>query len=191
VEETFIGHYSIPHVVCDNMRFIWHSLKDRQTDGLVGNQQVKKNVKDSTDINFQANEFSGFDPYIPLIINFAQQYVDKYIGDITVGKFGIEEFNIQHYNPGGGFKKWHFERTSSYNARRFLTFMTYLTDTPNGGTEFKYQNKTFECVKGDTLIWPSDFTHIHRGVISQEHDKMIATGWIVFYDEEDDSVIEV
>ena len=30
--------------------------------------------------------------------------------------------------------------------------------------------------KGLTLLWPTDFTHTHRGIISQ-HEKYIITGW--------------
>ena len=55
--------------------------------------------------------------------------------------------------------------------------MTYLTDTPNGGTEFLYQNMQTESVKGTTLLWPAYWTHTHRGIISKTHRKEIITGW--------------
>ena len=47
----------------------------------------------------------------------------------------------------------------------------------NGGTHFPYQNKTLNAVKGKLVIWPSDFTHPHVGVISNDEEKYIATGW--------------
>jgi hypothetical protein len=31
--------------------------------------------------------------------------------------------------------------------------------------------------KGLTLIWPSDWSHTHRGVPSNTEEKIIATGW--------------
>ena len=34
--------------------------------------------------------------------------------------------------------------------------------------------------KGKTLIWPTDFTHTHRGVISLSKEKYIITGWLSF-----------
>ena len=34
-----------------------------------------------------------------------------------------------------------------------------------------------EC--GLTLIWPSDWTYTHRGVVSNSHTKYIITGWYV------------
>ena len=91
----------------------------------------------------------------------------------------VEGTNIQHYKPGGGYKQWHFERGGNVPPMclRQLVFMTYLNDVPEGGTEFYYQNKKFEAQKCKTLIWPSDFTHTHRGVISNTHEKYIITGW--------------
>ena len=57
--------------------------------------------------------------------------------------------------------------------------MIYLNDVPNGGTEWKFQNIKTEAVKGDLVIWPSDFTHTHRGIVSKTHEKWKATGWFV------------
>ena len=56
--------------------------------------------------------------------------------------------------------------------------MTFLTDNPDGGTEFIYQDKYIPAEKGKTLIWPSDWTHTHRGKVDTTKEKMIITGWI-------------
>jgi len=59
-----------------------------------------------------------------------------------------------------------------------LTFMTYLnTVIDRGGTEFYYQKLVHEAKTGKTLIWPVDWTHTHRGVVSPTQDKYIITGW--------------
>ena len=87
-----------------------------------------------------------------------------------------EGANIQYYRPGAGYFAEHCERTSK-NENRCLVWMTYLTDTPDAGTHFKYQNITTPCKKGLTLIWPTDFTHTHSGQISDKHEKYIITGW--------------
>jgi hypothetical protein len=60
--------------------------------------------------------------------------------------------------------------------------MTYLNDVPNGGTDFYYYPElNLQAKKGLTIIWPSDWTHTHRGVISKTHEKYIVTGWFSFY----------
>ena len=59
--------------------------------------------------------------------------------------------------------------------------MTYLNDIKNdGGTEFFYQKTKFNAKKGLTLIWPAEWTHTHRGIISEEYEKYIITGWISY-----------
>ena len=61
--------------------------------------------------------------------------------------------------------------------------MTYLNDVHDGGgTDFKYQGKRQHARKGKTLIWPSDFTHTHRGEPSPTEEKYVATGWFSHID---------
>jgi hypothetical protein len=56
--------------------------------------------------------------------------------------------------------------------------MTYLNDvTDHGETEFYYQNLKVTPQKGKTVIWPADWTHTHRGIVSPTQDKYIVTGW--------------
>ena len=93
------------------------------------------------------------------------------------GSLRLFPCQIQHYKPEEGFKKWHFER-SSKAENRCLVFMTYLNDVPDAGTHFKYQDLTTPAEKGLTLIWPTDFTHTHKGQITKQHEKYILTGWL-------------
>ena len=58
--------------------------------------------------------------------------------------------------------------------------MTYLNNVPDAGTHFKYQHIKTPAEKGLTLIWPSDFTHTHKGEISKKEEKYIITGWLGF-----------
>jgi hypothetical protein len=127
----------------------------------------------------------------PLYLEYAlqlQDVVDEYIklypecnmyNPWTI----VEGVNIQHYRPNGGYKAWHCERGSikPYEAARHLVFMTYLNDvTDAGGTEFSAQKLTINAEKGKTVIWPADWTHTHRGIVSPTQDKYIVTGWFSF-----------
>ena len=63
--------------------------------------------------------------------------------------------------------------------------MTYLNDIEDGGeTEFLYQKIKVKPRKGLTLIWPVDWTHTHRGIVSPSQEKTIITGWYEFFEEE-------
>ena len=61
--------------------------------------------------------------------------------------------------------------------------MTYLNDAENAGTEFFYQKLSLPCKKGLTVIWPSDWTHTHKGIINEKQSKTIVTGWLSHYYE--------
>jgi hypothetical protein len=84
---------------------------------------------------------------------------------------------IQYYQPGGGFKVWHVDNVNGFIERQFVLIL-YLNDVPNGGTEFKNQNYTCSAEKGKLLIFPANFAYVHRGQISETHEKYILTGWI-------------
>ena len=110
------------------------------------------------------------------------QYVDRHPILKNIGLYGVTESPvIQHYRPGGGFKLVHFERSGLATTTRMLAWMTFLNDvTDGGGTRFEYQNYTVDAQKGRSLIWPSDFTHSHVGIVSETQHKYIITGWLNF-----------
>jgi len=110
-----------------------------------------------------------------------ERYCQKYPFANHVPPFGIiDTLNIQHYKPKQGYKKFHCERMATNTTDIVLVFMTFLNNVENAGTHFKYQNKVYDCIEGNTLIWPSDFTHTHKGIINNQKDKYIITGWFSF-----------
>ncbi|MCP9883299.1 2OG-Fe(II) oxygenase [Cyanobium sp. Alchichica 3B3-8F6] len=91
-------------------------------------------------------------------------------------------FNLQHYAPGEGFKRWHCDWTISDEAtepvHRVLAWILYCNSVPEAGTEFHWQEHHEEAERGKLVIFPAGPSHIHRGRVSQEHTKTIVTGWI-------------
>ncbi|MCP9853657.1 2OG-Fe(II) oxygenase [Synechococcus sp. HJ21-Hayes] len=91
-------------------------------------------------------------------------------------------FNLQRYAPGEGFKSWHCDWTISDEATepqaRVLAWILYAHDVPEGGTEFHWQEHHEPAERGKLLLFPAGLSHIHRGRVSHEHSKTIATGWI-------------
>lgn len=178
--DSFIGGWYIPEKMCDDIIQYHKDNKDLHFQGRAGGR-IDKNVKESIDLSIKMGEdFKGKELFEDYINNYLYKmihlYQERYIEYKKSSYFGITEiFPIQYYPPGGGFKTWHAERMEHRN--RMLVFMTYLNDVQNAGTEFKYQNLKTECKKGLTLIWPTDVTHTHRGIVSQTQDKYIITGW--------------
>jgi hypothetical protein len=89
---------------------------------------------------------------------------------------------VQHYMPGNHYDKWHCENDGGANVvTRHLVYMTYLNNiNDGGGTEFLHQRLEVKPEKGLTLIWPADWTHMHRGIVAPYEEKYIITGWFIF-----------
>ena len=141
--------------------------------------------KISTDVTvFIGNKNPIMHMYMQEVMKAVGLYIKTYDLEHMFAVTLREAFNIQHYAPNEGFLGYHCERIQSQTNQRALVFMTYLNDVTDGGeTEFKYQKLKVKPVKGKMVVWPTDFTHLHRGVVSPTQEKYIATGWYNFWSE--------
>jgi hypothetical protein len=185
-KESFIGGWYIPEHICDGVIQYYYENENEIVKGQIGNysknnnSEIDKNIKDSFDLSVLPGKNSGYmNAYEHYLGACFDNYINKYKFLNQNYFFSLNTgYNIQHYKKNGGFKKWHFERTSpAIVVNRVLVFMTYLNDVEDGGTEFYYQNIKTKAEKGLTLIWPTDFTHTHKGIISETKEKYIVTGW--------------
>lgn len=186
----FIRTYEMNDLsICDKLIEKFENDKSKYigiTVDKYGQFLVNKEYKDSTNVNFEPNcQEPVFIEYQQELQKALLQYIDEFKYCNEGGPWTIlEPVTIQKYEPKGGFKAWHFERMNAVfpSATRHIVFLTYLNDVNDlGGTEFLYQNKTLKAKKGVTAIWPSDWTHTHRGIPSPTETKYIITGWLNFY----------
>ena len=184
---NFIGtHQAADTTFCDNIIDYFNSLpEDKLIAGQSGDHEVKKNIKDSTDIRSIDLPQHIYNDYIRNLIDATTEYTKEYVYSAEGHRaFGISSFfNIQRYMPGQAFHALHCENQGLYRERH-LAFMTYLNDVTDGGeTEFYYQNIKLQPKKGRTHIWPAHWTHMHRGLVSRTQIKYITTGWIIYMDD--------
>lgn len=173
--ESFIYGKYMPSEICDDLlqgykKNIKHAIPGRTSGG------VNPDVKDSLDLRLHPND-SMFFEYKHHLANMIKEYQDLYETSWRAVDI-VENIVLQYYKPGQGFKQMHCERLDHRVANRMLVFMTYLNTVKDAGTEFKFQKITTQAKKGLTLLWPSDYTHYHRGVINNKHSKYIITGWL-------------
>lgn len=186
-EKSFIAAWYLPDLtLCDEIIAFHQGHKDRKP-GQIGNKgEVNTAIKDSLDVVVTPQQFSEpvIVKYLATLRQVTEKYVEKYQAAFFVDPWGVtENINIQYYKPGTGYKEWHTERRGKQapSVNRHLVFMTYLNDVDDkGGTEFLNQGITAQPRKGLTLIWPADWTHMHRGIVSPGQEKYIITGWFSF-----------
>ena len=182
--ETFIQETMLDDVsICDGLieyhkNNMEYKIAGKTTAG-VGKHKV------STDVGVMVNNNNPImHMYMSQLIKAVKIYGEKYGLSMDINL--KETINIQHYAPNEGFFGWHCERSTYQSHQRALVFMTYLNDVTDGGeTEFYFQKLKIKPVKGKMVIWPTDFTHFHRGITSPTQDKYIATGWFNHFDAVD------
>ena len=182
---TFIGQGVISSQTCKNLINLFNQSPKNAGTVWRGddNGNIKPSEKTSTECSYEMHD-SHLTDYLKELQIVLQDYIIQYPYCNFYSEFTIKErIKIQYYKPGEGYVAYHTERGSStpINSTRHLVFMTYLnTVTDGGGTEFFHQNVITSAEQGKTLIWPADWTHTHRGVVSTTQEKYIITGWYNF-----------
>ena len=119
--------------------------------------------------------------YMKEIVKVEKKYREKYPYINQMCRWGLmSPFNLQKYDPGDAYNPIHIECSGPKDGKmqRILTFTTYLnTIEVDGETEFITQGIKVKPKKGLTVIFPSQWTHPHRGIPAPNEVKYIATGW--------------
>jgi len=184
---------AIPNDVCEILINLFEKRTELQHPGVFGTagEHVRDGeIKESIDITFHPGflEDEDFGPVfgdylLPALLNGLDEYERYYyLGMENVSNMDLSVyFNMQKYPPGGGYKIFHCERAGNQFFPRTLAWMLYLNDIEIGGeTEFFYQQHFEKPEGGKLVIWPSDFTHTHRGIIAPKETKYILTGWFQY-----------
>lgn len=158
--------------------------------GITG-EVVDKKRKDCTDLSshlipdkLRIKFQTAFEDYNSSLQSALNLYIDEFeiLKPPKTFPLALFDFNIKRYYPGGqAYHAWHYESPYPKVMDRVLAWMTYLNTVEEGGeTEFKYQNLKIRPEEGTTLIWPSGFSHTHRGLPAPKEVKFIITGWFQF-----------
>jgi len=178
---NFIEIYddALPSEKCDKL--IEYFNNNPQAAGVMGSGTVNPKVKKSTELD---NSMFDLHPLVhqlvvPTIKEHTNSYVEKYIPLQHTDKWGIDnEFTLMKFEgEDEGFKTWHTEHGIA-RPKRVLVWMFYLNDA-QCGTEFFY-HPNIESKKGRLVIWPSGWTHYHKGVTPNKGIKYVMSGWYSF-----------
>ena len=186
---NFIGSWTMnPLSICDELIDYFESNKNKQVKGVTSGGQ-NLNFKNSTDIKIKPKDIKldgneVFDKYLHNLFSCYQEYVNEWPFLMKFAhKLQIGVFNLQRYKIGQHFQTLHSERTTLGSLHRVFAWMTYLNDVDindGGSTFFSHYNIDIQPRKGLTLIWPSEWTHAHKGNLLKADSKYIITGWMHF-----------
>jgi hypothetical protein len=108
-------------------------------------------------------------------------YVDKYDVIKASAQHNVYTWKIQKSVVGQGYHIWHYEGDNRTTCNRILAWILYLNDVEEGGeTEFLYYPKRIKPKAGTLILWPSAFTHTHRGNPPISNVKYIINGWVEY-----------
>ena len=115
------------------------------------------------------------DMYRGYLSHCLESYMLEY--DMTMDLYS-QSHKIHRVREKQGYHVWHCENDTYEVRDRYLAYMTYLQVPEEGGeTEFLHQSLRVKPVIGTTLIWPAQFTHMHRGNPPLKGIKTYITGW--------------
>ena len=122
--------------------------------------------------------FEYYDKISPVV----EEYKKTFKGiEMTASKWRLGSFRFKHFKPNNHFSCWHSEHAMSY-LKRVLNVQVYLSDH-DCGTEF-LDYETIKSVIGRVAIFPSYFTHTHKGqVCPKNKDRYILTSYMEFYEK--------
>ena len=187
--DNFIGVFDevMPKHFCDDAIEYFEFASDLSltyTRQDIGNSTTKSDIDDDTlflvddkvrDLMCaNSNIYQGFQAGLNLAL---KTYVEEY-SIINKSSFGFFTYRMQRTRVGAGFHVWHHENMRNVDNSRFLTAILYLNDIEEGGeTEFLYIPRRIKPKAGRLVLFPSTFTHTHRGNPPLEQTKYIMTTW--------------
>ena len=188
--KDFIGVYknAYPKEYCD---LLIKYFEDLSTAGLTENRQQDASILkvDIDDEQLFAHEIANIGGSVKAVSQFNSvfwsQIYPHYSSTFDILKNYDNHsnyfFKLQKTNIGGGYHKWHAENGTVGGVNRILAWTLYLNDVEEGGeTEFLYYPRRIKPEAGTFVLWPSAFTHTHRGNPPISNTKYIVTGWIEF-----------
>ncbi len=206
-EPNFIEVFKgvIPDELCDFLINFFEDNDKLQHPGVVGQSEKNANIKMSTDMglhNYMENkELTNFlSSLSEVLFNCLYDYIDMYSGfkdpysykesvkkDSRMKIFQelskdlhILDFNAKRYGTEKNYYRWHYDQGhwSIRSMTRWLGAVCYFNSVEEGGeTGFLYQNIKIKPEKGNIVLFPPFYTHVHCSFEPISNEKYVLSTW--------------
>lgn len=164
-------------------------LDHRSLPGVVGDQGVRLDIKQSLDLRISAHEdWKEYDDvFFKTLLKYLPSFQSSWVYENfeETGSNYDQGFQIQKTETDQIGYKWHndfyIEMCNGCPSYRYITYIFYMNDVQEGGeTEF-WEGTKIKPKTGRLLLFSSDWHHIHRGLPPISNTKYIVTGWTYKY----------
>lgn len=145
--------------------------------------EVDKSKKDLLEMlmspkQIKENKLEIFIQYIDRLIGCYNDYQDQWDFIKNWNKIYIGPFKLEKYLVAGHHLDFSCERQNINSSHKILTWITFLNDLEDdeGELYFKYLDISIKPKKGMTLIFPSDWTHLHQQNVIKNTEKFTIRG---------------
>jgi len=185
-EYIYVKPNSLTNEICDELIHLFENdLSEFVIRGVTLNNTLS-DIKQTFDLKLTINNNIHDHHLFTELNSNINKYFDSITNKYCKGILGITNakdngFQIQKYNRGEGYYKYHHDSCHSNDKTqtRIIAFIWYLNSVDEGGeTEFFNGKIKIKPEKGKLLLFPATWTYIHRGNMPLSHDKYIVTGWL-------------
>jgi hypothetical protein len=121
--------------------------------------KTKNNYSKVGDYFFYDFDYQLIEKEIEILV---QEYRKHYPAvDMFKDHWHFSNPRFKHFPPGHAFSHWHCDHGVEHSLR-IASILIYLTNHKTG-TQFLTQNKTIPAQTGRAVMWPTSYTHVHRG----------------------------
>ena len=175
---------ALPASLCDEIISFFEQSEKKFKGRVVdanGNriEDEKERVSTDLDLSGEAGSDSKIDRELYRLVNRAfNTYVDMF-GVLRSFSINDTSYFVTRYPKGEGFYDWHIDAANEATINRIFSCVVYLNTVDEGGeTEFFYQKLSVKPKKGRLILFPSSWTHLHRGAAPVSSDKFIMTTFL-------------
>lgn len=154
----------------------------RKHPGQLYGHKVNLDIKRSTDfqIRKEFEDWKDTDALLYKVTHSLMLSLGKHLQAIRECTVSDTGYIIQRTKVGQEFV-WHSDVGSKGTCNRMFAVIYYLNDVEEGGTtDFHYQDVSIKPAPGRALVFPANFTHIHRGAMVTKGTKYIVTTFIIY-----------